>query len=79
MGFGQRFFVSSFEVTFLAYCRWRIQLPPIKAGGPYTISAVTPTGGEGISLDDVLFGDVWVCSGQSNMGFTLSAVIKSLL
>uniref|UniRef100_A0A1X7VPF4 Sialate O-acetylesterase domain-containing protein n=1 Tax=Amphimedon queenslandica TaxID=400682 RepID=A0A1X7VPF4_AMPQE len=57
------------------YCRWKIDLPPAKAGGPYTISAVS--GNEGIELKDVLFGDVWVCSGQSNMVFELSEVYNA--
>ena len=34
---------------------------------------------ETIALEDVLFGDVWVCSGQSNMAFTVSQVITLLI
>ena len=37
----------------------------MNAGGPYNITA-TSVGCE-IALNDVLFGDVWFCSGQSNM------------
>jgi len=44
--------------------KWFITIPPTKAGGPYTI---TITGKNKITLQDVLFGDVWFCSGQSNM------------
>lgn len=44
--------------------KWFITIPPTKAGGPYTI---TITGKNKIKLQDVLFGDVWFCSGQSNM------------
>ncbi len=43
---------------------WKIQLQPTKAGGPYTISI---TGKNKIVLNNILFGDVWFCSGQSNM------------
>lgn len=43
---------------------WMIELSPMKAGGPYTI---TIDGHNHIVLHDVLVGDVWVCSGQSNM------------
>jgi len=44
--------------------KWFIQLPATKAGGPYTISI----GGKNkIVLNDILFGDVWLCAGQSNM------------
>ncbi len=43
---------------------WEIVLPPVKAGGPYSM---TITGTNTIQLKDILFGDVWFCSGQSNM------------
>ena len=43
---------------------WSIILPPVKAGGPYTI---TLTASNTVKLKDILFGDVWFCSGQSNM------------
>lgn len=43
---------------------WVVQLPPTKAGGPYQIDI---TASNKITLHDVLFGDVWLCSGQSNM------------
>ncbi|XP_067675204.1 sialate O-acetylesterase-like [Haliotis asinina] len=49
---------------------WSVQLPAIDAGGPYNITATSNEGS--ISLTDVLFGDVWICSGQSNMQFTVS-------
>jgi sialate O-acetylesterase len=47
---------------------WSLYLPPEKAGGPFqiTISATNK-----IVLDDVLIGDVWFASGQSNMEFPL--------
>lgn len=41
-----------------------LQLPPIPAGGPYGIIATAPP--EQVSIWNVMFGDVWVCSGQSN-------------
>jgi sialate O-acetylesterase len=44
--------------------KWTVQLPPTKAGGPYTIDI---TASNKIILKDILFGDVWLCSGQSNM------------
>jgi sialate O-acetylesterase len=43
---------------------WKAQLPPTKAGGPYTIEFIA---NNKISIKDVLFGDVFFCSGQSNM------------
>ena len=49
--------------------RWRITLPPRGAGGPYAVTLRSGT--EVISLDDIMVGDVWLCSGQSNMEFTV--------
>ena len=43
---------------------WSVYLPPEAAGGPYQL---TVTGTNKIVLDDVLVGDVWFASGQSNM------------
>ena len=44
--------------------KWMLQLAPTKAGGPYTMDI---TGKNKIVLHDILIGDVWFCSGQSNM------------
>jgi sialate O-acetylesterase len=41
-----------------------LKLDPEKAGGPYTLTA---TGKNKISYNNVLVGEVWICSGQSNM------------
>lgn len=43
---------------------WKIVLAPMKAGGPYTMYLA---GKNKITLKDILIGDVWFCSGQSNM------------
>lgn len=43
---------------------WNIQLPTPEAGGPYTI---TFSDGEALILKNILLGEVWFCSGQSNM------------
>ncbi len=43
---------------------WRVALPPMPAGGPYTL---TVTGEDTVVVRDVLLGDVWFCAGQSNM------------
>lgn len=47
--------------------RWLVKTPRIAAGGPYAISARDAKGAA--MLKDVLFGDVWLCAGQSNMEF----------
>lgn len=44
--------------------KWTIKLPKFDAGGPYTL---TVKGQETVTFKDVLIGDVWICSGQSNM------------
>ncbi|XP_071113642.1 sialate O-acetylesterase-like [Haliotis cracherodii] len=54
---------------------WTAQLPPMDAGGPYTITVTSREGK--LTLSDVLFGDVWVCSGQSNMQFTMNMANNS--
>jgi sialate O-acetylesterase len=44
--------------------RWITHIGPFNAGGPYTL---TISGPQSVTLKNVLVGDVWVCSGQSNM------------
>ena len=58
---------------------WRIDLPSQKAGGPFELSVVgadgkTADGSQPIVLTDVLVGDVWLCSGQSNIDVTIERV-----
>lgn len=43
---------------------WSVEFPKMKAGGPYTLKI---SGKNDIVLEDILIGDVWLCSGQSNM------------
>ena len=52
--------------------RWSVQLPAVPAGGPYTVTVSSKK--ETITLDDVLVGEVWICSGQSNMEFMLRSI-----
>ncbi len=47
---------------------WSVYLPPETAGGPYSL---TVSANNKIVLDDVLIGDVWFASGQSNMEMPL--------
>ncbi|MFN2377213.1 MAG: hypothetical protein ABR538_11795 [Candidatus Binatia bacterium] len=44
--------------------RWRVELDPFPAGGPYNMAIV---GNSTVRLADILFGDVWVMAGQSNL------------
>jgi len=48
--------------------RWRVTLPAIRAGGPFTL---TVEGKKTIVFRDVMLGEVWVASGQSNMTYAL--------
>ncbi len=45
---------------------WRTELPPTNAGGPYVLAAESSSGARQV-LNDILMGDVFLCSGQSNM------------
>ena len=54
--------------------RWSVYLPPGETGGPFQMSIkATNT----ITLDDVLVGDVWVASGQSNMEFPMTELVNA--
>jgi sialate O-acetylesterase len=48
---------------------WEVSLPAQKAGGPYAMRI------NDITLNDIYVGDVWVCSGQSNMETPMSRVL----
>jgi sialate O-acetylesterase len=45
---------------------WLVELKPMKAGGPHRL---TIEGKNTLTLQNVVFGDVWLCTGQSNMDF----------
>ncbi|MDD4922545.1 MAG: sialate O-acetylesterase [Bacteroidales bacterium] len=49
--------------------KWTVKLKPLKAGGPFVM---TIKGDNSVTINDLLVGEVWVCSGQSNMAFKLS-------
>ena len=44
---------------------WSVILPTAQAGGPYTLSV--KSGKEALTVNDIALGEVWICSGQSNM------------
>lgn len=56
--------------------RWQVVFPPIPAGGPYELRATA--GDRSVVCRDVLVGEVWLFSGQSNMGGPLGKVIGGL-
>ena len=49
---------------------WRLKLDAMEAGGPYTLRVI---GSNTLELTNILFGEVWVCSGQSNMEWSVRA------
>jgi len=49
---------------------WRFPLPPMQAGGPHYFN-ITASDGSSCSIENVLFGDVFLISGQSNAQFTV--------
>lgn len=53
---------------------WSLTLPAMDAGGPFTLTA--SSGGQSAAIHDVLIGDVWICSGQSNMQMGLAEAIS---
>jgi len=54
--------------------RWRVDLPAMQAGGPLVLTASSTSGSA--KADDVLIGDVWLCSGQSNMEFPVRRALN---
>ena len=54
--------------------KWSVTLAPLPAGGPFEL---TVAGTNTLKVIDVLVGEVWVCSGQSNMEMTLNATYEA--
>ncbi len=52
--------------------RWSVLLPGMPAGGPFTLKVV---GKKTLVVADVMIGEVWVASGQSNMTFAMSGSV----
>src|SRR5690349_9655264 len=65
---------ASARATADAQGHWHAQLAAQPAGGPHTLTA--RTGSREQKISDVLVGDVWLCSGQSNMQFGVRGAIN---
>jgi sialate O-acetylesterase len=63
-----RFNKKVYQTTADTDGRWRVDLPKMKAGGPYQLSVNDQT------IDNILVGDVWLLSGQSNIDVTIERV-----
>lgn len=54
--------------------KWCVEFPALVAGGPYKATIKSPA--KTIGLEDILIGELWLCSGQSNMVFPLRSAIN---
>ena len=63
-----RFNKKEFTTTADSDGNWRVDLPKMKAGGPYELTI------DSVRLTDILIGDVWLCSGQSNIDVHIERV-----
>jgi len=52
--------------------QWKVELNKLEAGGPFELTISGPN--NRVRLKDVLVGEVWVCSGQSNMEWPMTAL-----
>ena len=71
---------SSERANDLGESIWSVSLDPVSAEGPFDVHVQQPLANGTlvtIVLHDVLFGDVWVCSGQSNMQMTVGMAFNA--
>ncbi len=61
-----------YEIKADNHANWNLKIKTPQAGGPYSITII---GSNTITLQDILIGEVWVCSGQSNMEWSPKAGI----
>ncbi|HUS47534.1 MAG TPA: sialate O-acetylesterase [Phycisphaerae bacterium] len=54
--------------------KWALKLEPMKAGGPFDL---TVAGKKTVTIKNVMVGEVWLCSGQSNMVWRVSGVLNA--
>ncbi len=66
---------QTYETTTSNLAKWSVKVKTPEAGGPYSI---TLTSGNSIVLNDVMIGEVWVCSGQSNMEWNYNLGVKDI-
>ena len=72
---GEKIFVHFIDSTYSTAANkngeWEVVLSGLKAGGPYTMQI---NASNSITMNDIVVGDVWVCSGQSNMQLGLGGL-----
>lgn len=64
-------FVDQKHETSARAGKWEVKLAPLQAGGPFTMKI---SGSNTVTIGELLIGDVWLCSGQSNMHFQMKSV-----
>ena len=62
---------KEYSTTTRSNGEWSLKMDAQEAGGPYTMKL---TGENKITIRDIMIGDVWFCSGQSNMGVRMSDI-----
>jgi sialate O-acetylesterase len=62
---------KTYKTTSNEVGKWEIKLPPQVAGGPFEMNF---KGSNELIIKDILFGDVWICAGQSNMVIPMERV-----
>jgi sialate O-acetylesterase len=74
---GERITVQFNNASYIAAANnkgeWEVMIPPMKAGGPYEMVI---NGSNSVTVKDILVGDVWICSGQSNMQSSLRGLVS---
>ena len=63
--------LAGYEASGIAGCEgtWEAELPALRSGGPHRL--VVSCGGSCLVRNNILIGEVWLCSGQSNMQFSM--------
>lgn len=65
--------LDTMKVLVTDECTWKATIKTPKAGGPYTVQFLNGT--NKVTISDILIGEVWLCSGQSNMALSCNANI----
>lgn len=66
-----KFIDSNYETIADSSGNWEITISNLKAGGPYSMDI---SSSNSITINNILIGDVWICSGQSNMELSMARV-----
>lgn len=67
---------DTLEAVTTGEAAWSVALPTSKTGGPYTLTVLS--GAQKLELKNLLMGEVWICSGQSNMQWNSTNDLKEM-